>query len=479
MPHASAPALTWFRNDLRVHDQAALIASAAGERPVLCVFVLDEAAAGQWAPGGASRWWLHHSLSSLASSLNGRGVPLILRRGSAENIIPALALEVGATEVHAGETAEPWARAQEERVRVGAAAVGARLAIHRTSMLFDQNRLLTRSGGPFHVYSPFARACLATGGPPPPEPAPASLRPVSKPPTSDRLESWQLVPSKPDWAGGIRTAWHPGEPAARRRLSDFAESGIEAYAAGRDLPDLEGTSRLSPYLRWGEISPAEVWHIARDAGERAGKFIGELLWREFCHHLLWHKPHLPERPLRAAFEKMPWRRDLAGLRAWQRGQTGVPIVDAGMRQLWKTGWMHNRVRLITASFLVKHLLIDWRAGETWFWDTLVDADLANNSASWQWIAGSGADAAPFVRIFNPVLQARKFDPDGAYIKRFVPEISRLEPPDLFAPWEAGPDLLARAGIELGRTYPKPLVDLATGRARALRAFAQLGADEFD
>ncbi|HET6183334.1 MAG TPA: deoxyribodipyrimidine photo-lyase [Acetobacteraceae bacterium] len=471
----AAPALVWFRNDLRTEDHAAL-AAAAAHGSVLPVFVLDEAAAGAWAPGGASRWWLHHSLTALTGALARLGAPLILRRGPAETHLAEIAVTAGAAEVHAGEMPEPWARSQEKRVARALREAGVRLVRHRTAMLFDQDRLTTKSAAPFQVYSAFARACHAAGGPPPPLPAPARLDAPAMLPRSDALDGWGLLPAKPDWAGGLRAAWVPGEAAARARLDAFLAALLAGYAAARDRPDADGTSRLSPHLRWGEISPATVWHAAAatpTAG--AAKFLGELLWREFSIHLLWHNPALPERPLRSAFAGMQWRRDAAALRAWQQGRTGIPIVDAGMRQLWETGWMHNRVRMIAASFLVKHLLIDWREGERWFWDTLVDADLANNSASWQWVAGCGADAAPYFRIFNPVLQARKFDPEGAYIRRFVPELSGLAAPALHAPWEAPPLALQAGGVVLGRTYPAPLVDLVAGRARALAAFAAAGA----
>ncbi len=473
--HAEAPALVWFRNDLRLSDHAALAAAAEGGRPVVPVFVLDEDEAGPWKPGGAARWWLHHSLASLRASLHDLHAPLILRRGAAIEHLPAIACETGATALHAGDTAEPWARAQADAVAAALEADRVMFHLHRTTMLFDQDRLRTKSGGPFHVYSPFARACMATGGPPPPPPAPAQLSAPSYLPSSDRLEEWGLLPRYPDWACGIRASWTVGEAAAQDRLRRFLAGSVAQYAAGRDRPQADGTSRLSPHLRWGEISPTQVWHAAMAAeGRGSGKFLGEVLWREFSIHLLWHQPHLPEAPLRPAFTRMPWRHDSAGLRAWQRGQTGIPIVDAGLRQLWHIGWMHNRVRLIAASFLVKHLLIDWRAGAAWFWDTLVDADLANNSASWQWIAGSGSDSAPFVRIFNPVLQARKFDPDGDYVRRYVPELARLPASHIHAPWDAPDEVLAEAGVTLGQTYPRPLIALDAGRARALEAYARIG-----
>jgi deoxyribodipyrimidine photo-lyase len=333
----------------------------------------------------------------------------------------------------------------------------------------------TASGGPYGVFTPFARACVGGPGPQPPEPAPARIAGVAA--ESDRLDDWGLLPHRPDWAAGLRATWTPGEDGARQRLKRFLAAGLTNYAAQRDQPAADGTSTLSPHLAFGELSPAQVWNAASEAGAAGGKgrerFLTELLWREFSHYLLWFHPELPEQPLRPAFARMPWRSDPAALAAWQRGQTGVPIVDAGMRQLWQTGWMHNRVRMIAASFLVKHLLLPWQAGAAWFWDTLVDADLASNSASWQWVAGSGADAAPYFRIFNPVLQGRKFDPEGNYVRRFVPELARLDARCVHAPWEADADALNAAGITLGRDYPAPIVGLAEGRARALAAFASL------
>ena len=463
------PVIVWFRNDLRLADHAALHAAIETKRPVLPVFVLDEAAAGAWSPGGASNWWLHHSLTSLAHDLRARGAPLILRRGTTQAVLRELLNETGADCVCAGHAVEPWARKLEaELVRASIP-----LQLHRTVSLFDPASLHTKAGSPFLVYTPFSRAALATGGPPPPLAEPARISGVAPSPRSDALADWALLPTKPDWAGGLREMWQPGEDHARRRLRSFVSQSLADYAGARDQPGVDGTSRLSPHLHFGEISAAQVWHEARDHGS-AAKFINELLWREFSLHLLWHHPHLPDRPLREAFAAMPWRRDQRALRDWQRGETGIPIVDAGMRQLWHTGWMHNRVRMIVASFLVKHLLIHWRDGEAWFWDTLVDADLPNNSANWQWIAGCGADAAPYFRIFNPVLQGRKFDPDGDYVRAWVRELARLDAKFIHAPWDTPEKTLAEAGVVLGRSYPKPIVDLAEGRARALRALASIG-----
>ncbi len=463
---SSAPVLLWLRRDLRLADNPALCAALATGRPVVPVFVLDETSPDQWAPGGASRWWLHHSLAALAADLAGRGARLVLRRGTFAEVIPRLAAETGAVEIHAGIPTEPWARAAYRRVIAALGSV--KLHAHLTTLLHHPDEIRTLAGTPYGVFTPFGRACRAQLAVPMAQPAPARI-PAGPQPASDDLAAWNLLPRTPDWAGGLRTAWTPGEAGAQARLAAFVAEGLGQYRAHRDLPGCDGTSRLSPHLAWGEISPRQLWH----AGAACEKFRDEMLWREFAAHLLWHHPTLPDTPLRAEFAAMPWRDDPAALRAWQRGQTGIPIVDAGMRQLWQTGWMHNRVRMIVASFLVKHLLLPWQHGEKWFWDTLVDADLAQNAASWQWVAGSGADAAPYFRVFNPLLQGRKFDPDGAYVRRFVPELAALPDNVIHAPWEAPSLLLAGAGVRLGTTYPHPVIDLAAGRARALLAFAGL------
>lgn len=470
------PALLWFRNDLRLADHAALRVATKGGRKVLAVYVLDEAAACPWAPGGASRWWLHHSLAALGQALARRGATLVLRRGAAVTEIPRLAGAIGATEVHTGGAALPWGRQLDRDVAAALAADDVMLHRHRTMTLFNPDVIRTGTGGSYAVFTPFARACFAGGGPPRPAPAPDRIATVA-PPRSDRLEDWALLPRHPDWAHGLRARWSPGEAAAQQRLARFLQHDLSQYAEQRDLPAADATSSLSPHLAFGELAPAQVWHAASAAGHAhpgsLERFLTELLWREFSHYLLWFHPALPEQPLRPAFARMPWRSDPAALRAWQQGRTGVPIVDAGMRQLWQTGWMHNRVRMITASFLVKHLLLPWQAGAAWFWDTLVDADLASNSAGWQWVAGSGADAAPYFRIFNPVLQGRKFDPAGEYIRRFVPELAKLDARFIHAPWEAPETVRRAAGVDRPGGYPAPIVDLAEGRRRALAAFAAL------
>ena len=447
-PAVEAPVVVWFRLDLRLRDHAALTAAAATGRPVIPLYILDDAGAGPWAMGGAARWWLHHSLTSLGADLARLGTRLVLRRGRASDVLRDIVAETGAVAVHAGRAHEPWARQAEAEVAVP-------LTLHRTATLFDFDAIRTKTGGVYGVYTPFARACRALAAPHAPGGVPAFTGATA---ASDTLADWGLLPTRPDWSGGF--AWEVGEDAAHRRLDAFLKTAVGAYGTGRNLPGQPGTSMISPHLHWGELSPHQVWHTARLAADATGEgletFLGEILWREFSAYVLWHQPHLPDRPLRPAFAALPTRAVPAELRAWRRGRTGVPIVDAGMRQLWHTGWMHNRVRMIAASFLVKNLLAPWQAGSAHFWDTLVDADLASNSAGWQWIAGCGIDSQPFFRVFNPVSQGEKFDPDGAYVRRWVPELAGVPAAEVHRPGAGG--------------YAAPIVDLATSRVRALAAY---------
>lgn len=474
---SKAPVIVWFRNDLRVADHPALSAAAATGAPVVALYVLDDVSAGRWVYGAASRWWLHGSLEALGRDVATLGGRLVLRRGAALEVVPALAAEIGAEAVYCSRAYEPWAAALERDLNARLEPRGVALRRFAGRLLHEPEAIRTQSGEPYRVYTPFWRAVLAAGQPRRPLPTPSRLAPLAKMPASERLADWRLTPSKPDWAGGLRAAWMPGEAGARRRLETFLDRHIARYHEQRDVPSIEATSRLSPHLAFGEISPASVWHAARalEAREPAlargvEVFLKELAWREFSAHLLFHFPELPERPFRAEFAEFPWRRDSKALAAWQRGQTGYPIVDAGMRELWATGYMHNRVRMVVASFLVKHLLIPWQEGEAWFWDTLVDADLANNAASWQWVAGSGADAAPYFRIFNPVTQGTKFDAEGRYVRRWVGELARLPDGVIHAPWEAPQEVLAAAGVRLGETYPAPIVDHKAARERALDGY---------
>ncbi|MCM0019577.1 MAG: DNA photolyase family protein [Tagaea sp.] len=462
------PLLVWFRQDLRLADNPALREAIAAGAPVIPVYVLDDATPGAWAPGGASRWWLHRSLDALVRGLEKLGLRLILRRGAAQACLAKLIAETGAAGVYWNRCYEPFAVARDKAIKAELEARGLAAKSHNAGLLFEPWTVKSKTGTPFRVFTPFWKACLAGEAPPVPVPAPARATPPATWPASDALDDWALRPTKPDWAGGF-SVWTPGEAGAQARLAGFVERALDGYAGARDRPDIEATSRLSAHLHFGEISPRQCFH----AGRRSEKFLAELGWREFAHHLLFHIPDLPETALRAEFRGFPWRDDDAKLRAWQRGRTGYPIVDAGMRELWQTGWMHNRVRMIAASFLVKHLLLPWPAGQAWFWDTLVDADLASNSASWQWVAGCGADAAPYFRIFNPMLQGAKFDPGGVYVRRFVPELAGLPDRYLHAPWEAPADALRAAGVELGVDYPHPIVDHGEARARALAAFQSL------
>lgn len=469
----TAPLIVWFRNDLRLDDNPALDAAARSGAPIVALYALDDESAGEWRMGAASRWWLHHSLAALGDALSGLGVPLTLRRGRAEFVLEGLIEETGAEGVYWNRLYEPWAMRRDSEIKASLRARGLRAESFNGSLLFEPAQMRNKQGEAFKVFSPFWRACLAAGGPEAPLPAPKKL--VAAPaPECDALADWGLLPTKPDWAKGLREIWRGGEKAARARLADFARNRVDDYKTARDFMAGEGVSRLSPHLHFGEVSPRRVWaEVTSKAGDAGLPYLRELGWREFCHHLLVAFPDMPERPLDRRFEAFPWRNDPAALAAWKKGRTGYPLVDAAMRELWLSGYMHNRARMVAASFLVKHLLIPWQEGERWFWDTLVDADLANNSGGWQWVAGCGADAAPYFRVFNPVLQGEKFDPDGAYVRRFVPELARLETRFIHRPWEAPAETLGKAGVRLGETYPRPIVDHAEGRARALAAFGEL------
>ena len=451
------PTIVWFRQDLRLSDNPALHAAAG--QPLVCLYVLDDETPGDWAMGGASRWWLHHSLTALDAKLKAKGGTLILRRGKAEEIVPAIAEETGAQSVTWNRCYEPFAVARDTAIKKTLTGSGITVESFKGALLHEPWEIRTKGGHPFRVFTPFWNAMRQAADIEKPHQAPHRMH-FHDGVQSDRLADWQLLPTKPDWAKGFD--WTPGEEQAHTALYDFLDH-IAGYKQARDRPDQDGTSWLSPHLHWGEISPRQIWHAvrARPQNEGAETFLKELGWREFCAQLLYHNPDLPAQPLDERFRKFPWRRSEKDLRAWQRGMTGIPIVDAGMRQLWQTGWMHNRVRMIVASLLIKHLGIHWRRGQEWFWDTLVDADLGSNAANWQWVAGCGADAAPYFRIFNPVLQGQKFDPKGDYVRRFVPELAGLSDRHIHKPWTA-PTPPA--------DYPAPIVDLGEGRARALDAF---------
>ena len=449
----SSPSIVWFRRDLRLVDQAALVA-AAEQGAVIPVYVLDDDAPRHRRMGAASRWWLHHSLASLDAALRKRGSRLILRRGKCHEELAAIRRETGARTVHAIHHYEPWWRNTER-------AVGKAfdLRLHHGNCLAPPGTVLTGSGQPYRIYTPFWRSLLERMPPPPPLAAPARLDAPAVWPTSELLDDWGLLPTSPDWAGGFRAEWTPGEAGAAARLDAFAGKA-GCYAEQRNLPSVDGTSKLSPHLHFGEVSPATVWHRVADAGGSVDVFLGELGWRDYAQNVIVTFPDYGTRNAREAYDRLEWRDDPQGLAAWQKGRTGYPIVDAGMRELWHTGWMHNRVRMIAASFLIKHLLIDWRHGEQWFWDTLVDADYASNAVNWQWTAGTGVDSNMFVRIMAPLTQSPKFDA-AAYIRRWVPELATLPDAEIHDP-------ARRPG-----GYPERIVAHADARARALAAHERM------
>jgi deoxyribodipyrimidine photo-lyase len=442
--------LVWLRDDLRIADNPALHAAVERGRPIVVCYLLDEESEGIRPHGGAARWWLHHSLGALAADLEERGSSLVLRRGPAASVIPSVIAEVGADAVFWNRR---YSAARERDAELKTALKDEGIEVHSLAgtLLNEPWTVTTGEGRPFKVFTPFWRASLEKGEPRKPYPAPRSIECV-RDVGSDQLDDWGLLPTRPDWAGGLREAWEPGEKAARRQLHAFVNDTIEGYSGHRDEPAVDATSRLSPRLRWGELSPFQIWHTTMDAAstpaqrKNAAAFLREVGWRDFNWNILYHQPDLATRNFRPEFDAFPWEEPTERtLGAWKTGHTGVPLVDAGMRELWTTGVMHNRIRMVTASFLIKNLLIDWRIGERWFWDCLVDADEANNPGNWQWVAGSGADAAPYFRVFNPVLQAEKFDKHREYQLKWVPELDSDD-------------------------YPEPIVDLKRSRQDALDAY---------
>ena len=448
----TAPTIVWLRDDLRVGDNPALHAAVEKGGPVVVVYLLDEVSDGIRPLGGARKWWLHYSLTSLAESIEMLGGTLTLKKGAAEDVMPALVEEVGAEAIY-------WNRRYgapreiDARLKTKFKNDGIDVQSFQANLLFEPWTITTGQGTPFKVFTPFWKTCLEKGVDREPFDAPDQIESADA--SSDDLDDWNLLPTHPDWAGGLREHCEPGEDAAHERLERFIEDVLEDYDK-RDHPGIEATSGLSPHLSFGEISPLQIWHrmsqpLDAAAKKNAGKFMSEVGWREFNYNILFHHVELAEKNFRSEFDAFEWDKPRKSeLEAWQQGRTGIPLVDAGMRELWESGHMHNRVRMVTASFLIKNLLVDWRIGEKWFWDCFVDADEASNPGNWQWVAGSGADAAPYFRVFNPVLQAEKFDRDAAYIKRWVPEYGTED-------------------------YPEPIVDLAKSRLEALAAYDHLKA----
>lgn len=464
------PSLTivWFRRDLRLADNPALAAACARGGAVIALYIHDEQ--GFFAPGGAQKWFLHHALKSLEAGLRTIEIGLILRKGAEADVIASVVRESRATAVYWNRRYVAADIETDQAIKAALKKAGVETGSFNGALIREPWEIETKTGGPYRVFTPFWNA-LRTLGPSRREIAAPKSPPINSAitPTTDRIEDWKLVPSSPNWAREFSNVWTPGESGASDNLTLFLSGAASRYDADRNRPAIRGTSRLSPHLALGTISPLHVWNethratAARDIPEgEALKFLSEIAWREFAYHLLYHNPAMPTDPLRPAFRNFPWRDDRQAFAAWARGETGVPIVDAGMRELWRTGWMHNRVRMIAASFLVKNLLLPWQWGERWFWDTLVDADPANNAASWQWVAGCGADAAPYFRIFNPVSQGEKFDPDGAYVREFVSEIAALPNTVVHAPWKAAPPI--------SKGYPPPIVELDQTRTRALASY---------
>ena len=465
--------ICWFRQDLRLTDNPALT-HAVAEGAVLPIYILEDEDAGNDKMGAASRVWLHHSLQSLNKSLNGH---LQIYKGDAKTILTALQARFHISSIHWNRSYEPWRISRDKALKTELNQQNEIAHSHKGSLLWEPWQAYKADGTPYKVFTPFyRRGCLSAPAPERPLPKPDNIEFAQGDGNALSIDALGLLPSH-SWHEQIISDWQIGEDGAHHRLSTFLDKGLSDYAQGRNLPAKAFVSRLSPHLHFGEISPAQCWYSAVDRfgfeNKNADVFLSELGWREFSHSLLYHNPHLKTEPLNQKFNHFPWRQSDEDLRAWQQGMTGYPIVDAGMRELYQTGYMHNRVRMIVGSFLVKNLRLHWKEGEKWFWDCLFDADHANNAASWQWIAGCGADAAPYFRVFNPITQAEKFDPDGSYIKKYVPELRFLPEKYIGAPFAAPADILRAANITLGKTYPHPLVDAKQSRLDALAAFATL------
>jgi deoxyribodipyrimidine photo-lyase len=474
-----ATCLVWFRNDLRLHDNPALHHALARSQRIIPVYVHAPHEAAPWAPGGAARWWLHHSLQALQQSLQALGTVLVIRAGDSLETLRTLVAETGAGAVVWNRAFEPVLAERDRRLAAALQREGVETRDFNASLLFEPGAVRTASGKPYRVFTPFWRACRRQPLASPPLPAPTTWPGTVTGLQSLPIEALELAPQQ-RWDQGLRANWQPGEAAALKRLAAFCNSGLSGYGRQRDFPAEPGTSRLSPHLRHGEISPRQVaWTLRQQAvgATTAGVYGGaeallrELGWREFAYHVLWEFPLTAEQALNPRFNDFPWQEPPGELLShWQSGRTGVPIVDAGMRELWHSGWMHNRVRMISASFLTKNCRVAWQHGARWFWDTLVDADLANNSMGWQWVAGSGADAAPYFRIFNPVTQGEKFDPEGDYVRRWLPELASLPKRWIHQPWNAPADVQREADAVIGRHYPAPIVDLRASREQALAAY---------
>ena len=461
----------WFRQDLRIEDNPALF-EGSEQGTVLPIYILDDEHSGEHQLGAASRWWLHHSLKKLNESLDGA---LCVYAGDPQTILVELIARLNIKALYWNRCYEPWRTLRDKKIKEALRAHGIDCQSFNGSLLWEPWKVLKSDGTPYKVFTPYYRKrCLTAAPPREPLPKPDRLTLQRDTSCSLTIDDLGLLP-KTAWDKKLEPHWEIGEEGAQEKLAKFIDNRLADYKEGRNFPAKQSVSRLSPHLHFGEISPNQAWYAAKslEDSDDLDHFLSELGWREFSHCLLHYFPELPNKNLQPKFDRFPWVENRRLLKAWQSGRTGHPLVDAGMRELWETGYMHNRVRMVVGSFLVKNLLLHWRHGERWFWDCLVDADLANNSASWQWIAGCGADAAPFFRVFNPSTQGSKYDPTGQYTRRYVPELSALPDKYLFRPWEAPCDVLKQAQILLGETYPEPIVDLKESRVLALEAFQSL------
>lgn len=483
MSISASISLVWFRQDLRLEDNPALQHAVEHDGPVACLYILDTEAEKPWQPGGASRWWLHYALKNLRDELRANGSDLYLFHGDTADILPELADVLKARLVSWNRRYEPHIIERDKTLKARLCDLGLTATSHNAALLFEPWEIANKSDEPYQVFTPFWKQCLTKTMPEPVETDLIALKQLALPDEARKvleskatdLESLDLLPEI-SWDTDFYEAWEPTTAGAQKRLDGFLTDSVKAYKEDRNRPDMDRTSALSPYLHHGQIGPRQIVAAVTACGiQNAGTkhFLSEIGWREFSYHMLFHFPKTPQHPLRDNFAEFPWQLDAATLRAWQKGQTGYPIVDAGMRQLWAIGWMHNRVRMNVASLLVKHLQQPWQEGARWFWDTLVDADLASNTQGWQWTAGCGADAAPYFRIFNPMIQGAKFDPNGDYVRKWVPELAKLPTKHIHAPWEAPESVLQDSGITLGETYPYPLIDHSEGRQRALDAYEKV------
>ena len=467
MPADNSPIIIWFRRDLRLADNPALNAGVKSDRPLILLYIQDTDAGRR--EGGAKNIWLHHSLQSLSKDIAARGGQLILRQGLAKTILDEFIKETGASAVYWNRRYTENGREIDGAIKTDLKTRGLEAQSFNANLLTEPWKIQTKTGGFYKVFTPYWRAVRSQLIVDPALPAPDEL--INYQADSVELIDLRLRPKNLNWDKTIMQGWQAGEAGAKNRLDSFLDGPVVDYDEQRNIPSNEsGTSRLSPHLAHGEISPRQIWHAAMQSGKNTDKFLSEIGWREFSYVLMYHVPKLASENFKPTFDAFKWNEDVDALERWKHGQTGYPFVDAGMRELWQTGWQHNRVRMVCASFLIKHLLQDWRKGEAWYWDTLLEADPASNAASWQWVAGSGADASPYFRIFNPFSQGEKFDPEGDYVRKYVPELAKMPKKYIHRPWDAPDNILDYAEVKLGQTYPKPIVEHKFARERALAAY---------